>query len=117
QVVVQSFDWEYIAECRKLSSRLSLCTLSGKPANEDQIRAAAATGADAIVLNHEKIGRPQIDLIHQLGKKAWVYTVDEAPRAKALIAAHIDGIITNKPAEMIALRGQGTGARNPRPQP
>jgi len=117
QVVVQSFDWQYVAECRKLSPRLALCTLSSKPANDDQIRAAAATGADAIVWNHEKIGRPQIDLIHQLGKKAWVYTVDEAPRAKALIAAHIDGIITNKPAEMISLRSQGIGARSPSPQP
>ena len=100
QVVVQSFDWDFVAACRRLSPTLTLCTLSGKPANDDQIRAAATTGADVIVWNHEKIGRPQIDLIHQLGKKAWVYTVDEAPRAKALIAGGIDGIITNKPAEI-----------------
>jgi glycerophosphoryl diester phosphodiesterase len=111
KVVVQSFDWDYVADCRKLAPRLALCTLSGKPANDDQIRAAAATGADVIVWNHEKIGHAQIELIHQLGKKAWVYTVDEPPRAKALIAGGIDGIITNVPAEMIRLRGQGPGAR------
>jgi len=112
QVVVQAFDWDFVAECRKLSPRLALCTLSGKPANDDQVRAAAATGADVIVWNHEKIGRPQIELIHRLGKKAWVYTVDEAPRAKALIADGIDGIITNKPAEMMKLRNQRPGARS-----
>lgn len=117
RVVVQSFDWQFVADCRQLAPRLALCTLSGKPANDDQIRAAAATGADAIVWNHEKIGRPQIDLIHQLGKKAWVYTVDEAPRATALVAARIDGIITNKPAEMISLRSQRTGARSQIPSP
>jgi len=103
-VVVQSFDWDYIAECRRLSPRLALCTLSGKPANDDQIRAAAATGADVIVWNHEKIGRPQIEMIHRLGKKAWVYTVDETPRAKALITGGIDGIITNCPSTIAKLR-------------
>jgi glycerophosphoryl diester phosphodiesterase len=103
QVVVQAFDWEFVAACRKLSPRMALGTLSGKPANEDQIKAAAATGADLIVWNHEKIGPTQIKQIHALGKKAWVYTVDDPDRARALIAAGIDGIITNKPAEMIKL--------------
>ena len=104
QVVVQAFDWEFVAECRKLSPRLALGTLSGKPASEEQIRAAVATGADLIVWNHEKIAKEQIDLIHKLGRKAWVYTVDEPDRARWLLAAGIDGIITNKPAEMLRVR-------------
>lgn len=104
RVVVQAFDWDFVAKCRQLSPRLALGTLSGKPAAEEQIRAAAATGADLIVWDHQKLGRPQIDLIHQLGKKAWVYTIDELPRARQFITAGIDGIITNKPAEIIKLR-------------
>ena len=87
-----------------MAPTLALGTLSGKPASDEQIRAAAATGADLIVWNHEKIGPAQIDLIHQLGKKAWAYTIDKPDRAARLIAAGIDGIITNKPAEMIELR-------------
>jgi glycerophosphoryl diester phosphodiesterase len=110
-VVVQAFDWQFVADCRKLAPRLALCTLSGKPANLDQLQAAAATGADVIVWDHEKIGREQIAQIHQLGKKAWVYTVDDPARAKQLIAAGIDGIITNKPAEIITVRES-----NPRPR-
>lgn len=102
-VVVQAFDWEFISACRKLSPRLTLGTLSGKPANLEQLQAAAATGTDLIVWDHKKIGREQIAQIHQLGKKAWVYTVDEPDRAAQLIAAGIDGIITNKPAEMLQI--------------
>jgi glycerophosphoryl diester phosphodiesterase len=109
RVVVQSFDWEFVAACRRLAPRLALGTLSGKPASEEQIRAAAATGADLIVWDHEKIGRKQISLIHQLGKKAWVYTVDKPERAAALIAAGIDGIITNNPEEMRSLRDAWPG--------
>ena len=104
QVVVQAFDWEFVADCRRLAPGLALGALCGKPASEEQIRAAAATGADLIVWNHEKIGREQIDLIHQLGKKAWVYTVDDTARARVLISWGIDGIFTNRPGTMIAVR-------------
>jgi glycerophosphoryl diester phosphodiesterase len=104
QVVVQAFDWEYVKRCRELSPRLVLATLSGKPAAPEQIAAAAATGADIIVWDHRKIGRSEIEQIHKLGKKAWAYTIDEPERAKQLIAAGLDGVITNKPAEMVKLR-------------
>jgi glycerophosphoryl diester phosphodiesterase len=113
RVVVQAFDWNFVAECRRLSPRLALGTLSGKPANPEQIQAAAATGADIIVWDHEKIGRREIAQIHQLGKKAWAYTIDDPQRAKQLVAAGLDGVITNKPAEMVRLgnREQETGDR------
>src|SRR5262245_23468495 len=108
-VIVQSFDWAFIAECRRLSPRLTLGTISSKPANDDQIRDAAATAADIIVWHHEKIGRDQIRLIHQLGKKAFAYTIDDPRRAAYLMAAGLDGVITNRPAEMIELRASRGG--------
>jgi glycerophosphoryl diester phosphodiesterase len=104
RVVVQAFDWKFVAACRKLAPRLALGTLSGKPASDEQIRAAAATGADLIVWDHQKLGRQQIALIHQLGKKAWAYTIDDPKRASQLFAAGLDGLITNKPAEMVKVR-------------
>jgi len=112
QVVVQSFDWKFVAECRKLSPGLALGALCNKPANPEHIHAAAATGADIIIWNQEKIGREQIALIHQLGKKAWAYTIDDPRRAAWLIAAGLDGIITNKPAEMLQLRSAERGTRS-----
>lgn len=104
QVVVQAFDWEFIKACRQLSPTLALGTLSSKAASDEQIQAAAATGADVIVWNHEKLRHDQIDLIHKLGKKAWIYTIDDPHRVAAFIASGIDGVITNKPATMIRVR-------------
>jgi glycerophosphoryl diester phosphodiesterase len=115
KVVVQAFDWEYVAECRRLAPQLVLGTLSNKPPSLDQLQAAAATGADVIVWNQEKIGPTQIKQIHQLGKRAWVYTVDEPARARALISAGIDGIITNVPAEMLKLRQAAPSSPSPQP--
>jgi glycerophosphoryl diester phosphodiesterase len=104
KVVVQAFDWKYVARCRELAPNLALATLSGKPAAPEQIEAAAATGADVIVWDHQKIGRREIEQIHKLGKKAWAYTIDDLDKAKQLVAAGLDGVITNKPAEMAQLR-------------
>jgi len=67
----------------------------------------AATGADIIVWDHKKIDGDQIAQIHQLGKKAWAYTIDDPQRAVQLVAAGIDGIITNKPLEIAKLRARG----------
>ncbi|MCI0360636.1 MAG: hypothetical protein L0211_19340 [Planctomycetaceae bacterium] len=105
QVVVQAFDWEFVKECRSLAPTLTLGALCSKAANEEQIQAAAETGADVIVWNHEKLRRDQIDLVHKLGKKAWVYTIDDPQRAADFMAAGIDAVITNKPATMIRVRG------------
>jgi glycerophosphoryl diester phosphodiesterase len=105
QVVVQAFDWDFVKECRRLAPTLTLGALCGKAASDEQIRSAAETGADVIVWNHEKLPYEQIELIHRLGKKAWVYTIDDPERAAGFLAAGIDGIITNKPATMIRVRG------------
>ena len=109
RLVVQSFDWEYVSQCRKLAPNLVLAALGGKPLNDKRLEMAAATGAQIIAWDHKEIMRPQIEAIHAKGLKAWVYTVDDPARAKQLMAAGIDGIITNVPAEMIRLRNGMSG--------
>lgn len=104
QVVVQSFDWDYVRECRRLAPGLVLAALGSKPLNARQLENAASTGAQVIAWNHKEITRREIAAIHAKGLKAWVYTVDEPARARQLIAAGIDGIITNVPQQMLELR-------------
>jgi len=98
QVVVQSFDWAFVAQCRQLAPTLVLGALGNKPPNEGQLEAAAATGADVIVWNYKQLGRAQIRQIHSLGKKAWAYTVNDPADAQRLVRAGIDGLITDDPA-------------------
>ena len=59
-----------------------------------------------------QVGRPQIELIHQLGKKAWVYTVDDLDKARLFMIGGIDGIITNVPAEVVPLGNTVTSAKS-----
>ena len=107
RLVVQSFDWEYVSQCRKLAPNLVLAALGSKPLNSKRLEMAAATGAQIIAWDHKEIRRDEIAAIHAKGLKAWVYTVDDPVRARQLIAAGIDGIITNVPGEMIRMRNEG----------
>jgi glycerophosphoryl diester phosphodiesterase len=97
RVVVQSFDWSFVAQCRQMAPTLVLGALGNKPPNEDQLAAAAATGADVIVWNAKQLGPAQIRHIHALGKKAWAYTINEPAEAQRLVRAGIDGLITDDP--------------------
>lgn len=103
QVVVQSFDWKYVRECHDLEPTLVLATLGGsKDAITDaRLDAAAATGASIVGWDHNKLTKREIAAIHARGLKAWAYTVDDSNRAKALVAAGLDGIITNAPGRMM----------------
>ncbi|HNQ90609.1 MAG TPA: glycerophosphodiester phosphodiesterase family protein [Verrucomicrobiota bacterium] len=110
QLVVQSFDWEYLREFHRLEPRQILGAL-GPPGSVggrkltdeekalsqawvDQVRALGAT----IVVWNRQVTQPAVDYAHSLGLKVWAYTINEAPLANTLWDAGVDGIITDNPA-------------------
>lgn len=111
RLVVQSFDWDYVSQCRRLAPNLVLAALGSKPLNDKRLEMAAGTGAQIIAWDHKEMTRREIEAIHARGLKAWVYTVDDPARAKQLIAAGIDGIITNVPERMRRVRDGERGMR------
>ena len=56
---------------------------------------AASLGCVAIITNHQLMDPALIAQIHAVGRRALVYTVNDAARARELIALHIDGIVTD----------------------
>jgi glycerophosphoryl diester phosphodiesterase len=103
RVVVQSFDWQFLKDCRRQAPKLVLGALGSKELTAEKLDQLSAAGAQIVVWDDKTIGRIEIAAIHGLGLKAWVYTVDDPARAQELIAAGIDGLITNTPAELRAL--------------
>jgi glycerophosphoryl diester phosphodiesterase len=106
-VIVQSFDWKFITDCHRLEPKLLLGALGDKDLKPEQLDQIAKTGAQVVGWNQKHITKADIDLIHKRGYKAWVYTVDDPARAKELIEAGIDGIISNRPAKMLEVRRGG----------
>lgn len=107
EVVVQSFDWKYVAACRRGEPKLVLAALGGGPITAQRLDDLEETGADIVAWHHALMTPTAIKAIHDRGLKAWVYTVDDPDRGRALIQQGIDGIITNKPATMLRLVPSG----------
>jgi glycerophosphoryl diester phosphodiesterase len=108
RVVVQAFDWEYLAQCHQLAPQLVLGALGDDELTPDKLDQIALTGARIVGWNHKYIGPDQVAMVHDRDWRMWVYTVNDVPRADELVAAGIDGLITNYPAMMLA-RLQATG--------
>ncbi len=104
QVVVQSFDWDFVSQCHRLAPDLVVAALGSKELTEEKLDQIQETGSRIVGWDQKEIGRKQIQAIHRRGLRAWVYTVNDPRRAEELIDAGIDGIITDLPAEMLRLR-------------
>jgi glycerophosphoryl diester phosphodiesterase len=102
RVVVQAFDWDFLAGCHKLDPTLLLGALGSKQFTPERLDEIARTGARVVGWEDRFTTAETIDAIHRRGWKAWVWTVDSPERAVQLVTAKIDGIITNRPAEIRA---------------
>lgn len=110
QVAVQAFDWDYLRDFHRLEPRQVLGALgppgtkNGKkltdaekalnPAWLDEIK---SLGARAVVWN-KQVDAASVKAAHERGLKVWVYTINDAATAQQLLAAGVDGIITDNPA-------------------
>ncbi len=110
RVVVQAFDWDYLRDFRRLDPVQVLGALGPpsmrhgrkleeaekilSPAWLDEIK---SLGAQAAVWNRQ-VDATAVKAAHDRGLKVWVYTVNDESAARPLLAAGVDGIITDNPA-------------------
>lgn len=108
QLVVQSFDWQFLREFHALQPDQVLGALGvpnkladgRKPTSKDKTLNAqwldelAKTGASVAVWNKD-VTKDAVSLAHQRGLKVWVYTIDDPKAANELLDMGVDGIITN----------------------
>ncbi len=122
QVVVQSFDWDYLRDFHRLAPEQILGAL-GPPGSKngrkltdeekvltpDWIAALRPTGAKLVVWN-KQVTRDAIAHAHGLGLKVWIYTINDPAVATDLLDLGVDGIITDNPSlvwRAMALRSYG----------
>lgn len=103
QVVVQAFDWDYLADCHRLAPELVLAALGDKELTPELLDQIKRTGASAVGWSNRHTTPATIAAVHARGWKAWVWTVDEPERVRELVTAGIDCIITNRPAQTRAV--------------
>ena len=110
QVVVQAFDWDYLRDFHRLEPRQVLGALgppgtkngkkltdAEKALNPEWLDEIKGTGARAAVWN-KQVDAAAVKAAHERGLKVWVYTINDVATAQQLLAAGVDGIITDNPA-------------------
>lgn len=100
KLVVQSFDWDFLADLHKLQPTQTLGALGDKELTDERLAKIAASGAAVVGWNYKDLTSTMIADLHRRSYKVWAWTADEPADWDRLIADRIDGIITNCPAQL-----------------
>jgi glycerophosphoryl diester phosphodiesterase len=109
-LIVQSFDWDFLAAFKTWNPEVRLGALGGNDVTPGVLDDLKRTGIPLAVWHHEKITEETLPLFRERGFELWVYTVDEPKDWERLLNLGIDGMITNKPGELkkwLKARGDG----------
>lgn len=102
--LVSSFDWPAIAEVRRIAPALPTGLLASRGVRR-ALDTATTMGVAALNPRHDLVDHELCIAAHQRGLKVYTWTVDDRAAMGRLIAAGVDGIMTNYPARLRALMG------------
>ena len=100
--VVLSFDLSQIAKVRRYEPLIVTGYLYDSPV-PDVVRKAVANGSRQLLPRADRVTPELLKEAHASDLKVVTWTVNDPEQAAALVAAGVDGIITDYPREMIAL--------------
>ncbi len=99
-LVVQSFDWDFLAAMKTWLPSARLAALCGEEVTPERIADLKRARIPIAVWNHEKVNPEAVTLFREAGLEWWVYTLDEPEQWSRLVELGANGIITNKPGEL-----------------
>ncbi|HVV44570.1 MAG TPA: glycerophosphodiester phosphodiesterase [Bryobacteraceae bacterium] len=100
RVTLQSFDFRTLREMKKLAPEIRLVALYSGPA-KDFVQIAREAQADIVSPEFHLVTPEQVQAAHRAGLRVIPWTPDKPEDWDRLIAAGVDGIITDDPAALI----------------
>ena len=104
RAIISSFDWDQLKIVARQDPGLRLALL-GEKAPAALLESAAAMHAFAIAPRFDIADAALCAEARRRGLAVYVWTVDDAPTMRRLIAAGVDGIMTNNPKQLRELAG------------
>jgi glycerophosphoryl diester phosphodiesterase len=101
RVILQSFDWRTLHAMKKQAPEIALSALwEGAP--KDFVEIGKESGAAVVSPAFKLVTPEQVKAAHAAGLKVLPWTANRAEDWARLVAAGVDGIITDDPAALIA---------------
>jgi glycerophosphoryl diester phosphodiesterase len=100
RVVVQAFDWKFIADCHRIEPKLVLGGLGSKEFSAEKLDEIAKAGARIVGWKGEDLREADVAAIHTRGLRVWTFTIDDPALAQKLLSWGVDGLISNVPAKI-----------------
>jgi glycerophosphoryl diester phosphodiesterase len=111
RVLVQSFDWYWVAEVHRLEPRVPVGVLGEGRLAEQHFAALPRTGARLVHWNVRDLRAADVERLHALGCLVCVYTADDDVSLLGAGPMGLDAVTTNDPAHMADLVARGLVTR------
>ncbi|HEY5913291.1 MAG TPA: glycerophosphodiester phosphodiesterase family protein [Verrucomicrobiae bacterium] len=108
-VILQSFDWNFLAAAHALEPVLRLGTLGSTTLNATTLTSISNSGARIVAWEKSMVTSNEVNLVHSAGLALYVWTVDGA-EIRHFIDLGVDGIISNDPDLVRRLQQPATNA-------
>jgi glycerophosphoryl diester phosphodiesterase len=102
RVILQSFDFRTLHAMKKLAPEIRLAALYYEGPRKGFVEIAREAGAQIISPHYTLVTKEQVDSAHKAGLQVVPWTANTEAEWEKLVAAGVDAIISDDPAELIA---------------
>ena len=106
QTAFLASDQESVVLAKQVLPELSICNLSTKP-TETYIGRSLSIGCEILQPGNAQVDPAFVEEAHRHGLEVNPFYADDEDEMRRLIACGVDGILTNRPDRLLALREKG----------
>lgn len=96
RVIVQAFEWDFIADCRRRDPGLVTGLLGEGAITDEKLAEARRIGSPVLGWKAKDLDAAALARAHDAGLLVWAWTVNDEDLARRLVSQSLDGLITNR---------------------
>ena len=100
-VLVQSFDWDWLEQVHAAEPRLLIGALGGDNPTRERLADVARTGAKVVHWGHDRLTDEAARWVLDSGRLLCVYTVDDEDEFRRCVGLGCRMVTTNRPAHFV----------------